>query len=1561
MFRNKFLHIAGSVIIMTPLLGFASPAVAVSPSPAPTTQSTTGNAAPASSQNVAGKPVSSSAVATKKEKIRRVNMLQCKKVRNTKRGGFQCVSPKKVKVRAKLGSTSKPTEILINKEWVKTPYLWKKKRKALVLSSGMVPWVESMNSRSNMSPTYMLRMTEEDGTRKAVRMRVGSDGWGMSPTGAKTNYKWDPKKRSFTYVKPTTINVGDSGGTGTGTGTGTGGGSAAETGTSPEAPTNLKATPKDSSVELSWTAPTRDGGSAITSYEVNVSPQGGTISIDGTKATITGLLNGTQYSFTVKANNGIGSSPASNPTQATPMSAPSSPTGIVAKAEKSGEVRLSWNPNPSIEGVQNYVVVMDPLGAETEVSGTTAVVRNLTLGRSYEFSVKAINPIGESTPSNKVTEKAVATSSAPSNVQARASESTIDLSWNEPTETGGAAIIDYQIFYSANGGETWIMVEDDVAPLTKTTLEDMENGTTYYLTVVPITSVGAGEGNLPVAATPYTKPDAPENVVATPRDGGMHLSWSEPTFNGGKSVDYYSLSYSENGLDWTEYSPLSVAEEGSSTGALTHGTISGLNNGQEYLFRVIAGNDVGSSDPSAEVAATPASVPNAPRNVVIVEDEGSLSVSWDEPDWDGGTTLGEYEIGTTPLVDQNNITIVDRTATISGLTNGVEYEVFVRATNSQGASATSEPVMGTPYTTPDAPTTLVVSEHSTALDVSWVAPEFDGGHTISEYVVSVSPSVGTMTMMSDTSARITGLQNGRNYYVSVKSVNPRGESTESETVVGVPRTAPSAPMTVSATPGDTQVQLSWNPPADDGGAVIEGYDVQIFPRGGANINVDGTTATITGLTNGYGYYFTVTARNEAGDSPASMLVSSVPRTVPNVPMNVAVLADIERLDLSWSAPDWDGGRPVDGYEVRVTPEHGTITMLSDYSAEVTGLVPNTNYLVTVRASNEAGWSEYTNPVLGVTPPAAPEFSPEEQACEQEECLISWNEPAGTVSFEVYRDGVLLGTIEESSFLDPATLDAESIYTYTIVPLNGLGTQGQATEIEVLTKPADPQVLAGPDYIVSTEQVEVVVAAPNPEGGVTYDTGYDEDANALGTNVANVSGSAVLARGLSGLGLGDDSTQADSVSCTGATCTLRWDSFLNNLGTKWYFALQPRNATGTSQQVTLTRPAPDTSDIDWNIFETHYYCPEGYPHDIGNNTCQKRLNYTYSTSTSCGQCCSTSHQMTSGFCCPGGGACSCPGGWGSSYGQWGCPAFCCLLHENVTTCSTCCSTVTVKNPTPSGWSDNGSFWYQNAPKIDYKTYEVKTSYAWNNTNAATTYTGDFVVNRVGLERTVRNGESGDIGDCPGTVTVDVRGIGGTTTKTFGTPCTPAPNVSTIQACPFGYAEFGAQCRKTVPYDYEEQSYTYTITKEYENYSYTTETSPYTYSPYQHYVQTGWELRQGMVIGCTYYPSTDTSGCSIGYYETRYSKDAPPAGWIDNGSAYERTVKVTTPPSTPAPGTPWADNGTRWESNVAVKDSTPSGWTDDGSKWIQKSAPPAGYTDDGTQYVSIVNKESQTVYN
>jgi uncharacterized protein YkwD len=193
--------------------------------------------------------------------------------------------------------------------------------------------------------------------------------------------------------------------------------------TAPAPPINVVVTPGNSQAILTWTAPPSDGGAAITNYLIQFSSNNGgawtTVSrtaSTATTATVTGLVNGTNYIFRVAAVNRVGtgaSSTHSNSVRPVATTAPAPPINVVVTPGNSQAI-LTWTAPPSDGGaaITNYLIQFSSNngGAWTTVSrtastATTATVTGLVNGTNYIFRVAAVNSVGtgaSSTHSNSV-------------------------------------------------------------------------------------------------------------------------------------------------------------------------------------------------------------------------------------------------------------------------------------------------------------------------------------------------------------------------------------------------------------------------------------------------------------------------------------------------------------------------------------------------------------------------------------------------------------------------------------------------------------------------------------------------------------------------------------------------------------------------------------------------------------------------------------------------------------------------------------------------------------------------------------------------------------------------------------------------------------------------------------------------------------------------------------------------------------------------------------------------------------------------------------------------------
>ena len=183
-------------------------------------------------------------------------------------------------------------------------------------------------------------------------------------------------------------------------------------------------------------------------------------------------------------------------------------------------------------------------------------------------------------------------------------------------------------------------------------------------------------------------------------------------------------------------------------------------------------------------------------------------------------------------------------------------------------------------TIPDAPTIGTAVAGNAQATVSFTAPSNNGGSAITSYTATSSPGgiTGTLSQAGSGSITVTGLTNGTAYTFTVTATNAIGTSTASAPSGSVaPATIPDAPTIGTAVAGDAQATVSFTAPSSDGGSVITSYTATSSPGGitGTLSQAGSGSITVTGLTNGTAYTFTVTATNAIGTSLASAVSNSV--------------------------------------------------------------------------------------------------------------------------------------------------------------------------------------------------------------------------------------------------------------------------------------------------------------------------------------------------------------------------------------------------------------------------------------------------------------------------------------------------------------------------------------------------------------------------------------------------------------------------------------------------------------------------------------------------------------
>ena len=656
----------------------------------------------------------------------------------------------------------------------------------------------------------------------------------------------------------------------------------------PEAPSDLTASPSDRGVALRWAA-AAGNGSPVTGYRVTTrSPDGSTTTqtVTTASATVTDLVNGWSYRFTVTAVNARGESLVGASVTEVPRTLPAAPADLTV-TPGSGSAALRWSASDDggspITGYQ--VDLFDGTSwlrvAVTSTPGRT--VTGLLDGREYGFRVTAVNAVGTSSASQVVRAVPRSAPGAPTITSATPSDGRVAVAWSPPTDDGGAAVDGYVLEVRDGSGD--VRSVDLAGTGLTTTVDGLRNGTAYSVQVSATTVAGVGTASTAVAVTPRTTPGAPADLALAARDGAVAASWTVPTDTGGDDVAGYLVERRVDGA-W-----ITVVGAESTTAS-----INGLVNGTPVEIRVRAVNDAGPGLASAGSTATPRTTPDQPGTPTATPGAGSVELTWAAPAFDGGSVITSYDVEASRdgALWARTATVAATTVVVRGLDDGTPYSFRVTPVNEAGPGTASEPTTAVPRTTATAPVDLEATPGDGQVDLAWAEPLDDGGARVTGYVVqhltrggawadvaTVAASVGGAPSPAVV-ATVTGLANGTAASFRVSAVNAGGTGAASDTVTVTPRRTADEPRDLAATPGDRSVTLRWSAPLTDGGAPIVSYDVQASGADGSWTSVaavPGTSdlaVTVGELANGTERSFRVRALNDAGVGAWSAVVASTP-------------------------------------------------------------------------------------------------------------------------------------------------------------------------------------------------------------------------------------------------------------------------------------------------------------------------------------------------------------------------------------------------------------------------------------------------------------------------------------------------------------------------------------------------------------------------------------------------------------------------------------------------------------------------------------------------------------
>jgi len=684
-----------------------------------------------------------------------------------------------------------------------------------------------------------------------------------------------------------------------------------------------------------WTGATNNSAYAV-KYGADVS---------GTSTALKGLVNETAYYIWVRAKNNTGTSEFSPRANGTPSAfavTPSAPQNEPTVIAGNGQLTVSWQ---AAEGASVYEVWAGTNTNPTlatkrggDVSGLSSVISGLTNGTTYYVWIKAKNSIGTSGFSPMASETPSVFSAAPQAPSAPSvsiGNGQITVSW---AAVAGATT--YEVWRgTTNDSASAVKNGADISAALSVTIESLANGTTYYFWIKAKNAAGTSAFSSVASGKPIANASTP---ALSANNNQLTVTWTAIA-----GADQYEI-FCGSGITPPQTAAKTI------NAPTTSAAIGDLNNGTTYNVWVRGKNATGTGAMSGAASAKP--VGNM-GTVTVYSGNNQLTASWTAVF--GADQYDVYYSATNTIPGSSSQTVSATTATITGLTNGTTYYVWVKPKNANGAGNTNTAVSGVPMATPG---TLTVSTGNRQITVSWAAVTGASSYEFYYSTATTIPDEASFTNVTELNKTITGLSNGTMYNFWVKAVNATGTSGASPMASGKP--IGNMGTVTLTTGGSGELVVNWQ--AAVGADQYEVYysTTNLIP-GSPTQTVLATTATISGLTNGTTYYVWVKGKNANGIGSASTAVNGKPLGMPGTPI---LSPSFKQLLVTWTAV-----AGADEYEVYCGTSSNPTTLaatVTGTTTTITGLTNGTTYYVRLRAKNANGISGYgvnANQAPGLTP------------------------------------------------------------------------------------------------------------------------------------------------------------------------------------------------------------------------------------------------------------------------------------------------------------------------------------------------------------------------------------------------------------------------------------------------------------------------------------------------------------------------------------------------------------------------------------------------------------------